>query len=392
MGVTLIINPGSASKKYALWRDGGVVATYRFERNEQSYELCVEHNQTQQKCEGVTVSLYQSALAHVLATATGEGIIAADTDITTVGIRVVAPGTYFQQHRIIDGEYLAQLRTASSRAPLHAPHIVSELEQVAKVLPHATVVGVSDSAFHHTVPSAAHRYPLPVTDTETHDIRRFGYHGISYASIVPQFQKLLGERAGRVVACHIGSGMSMTALRDGQSIDTTMGFGPGSGLMMGARSGDIDPGAVLEVMRVKNFKPFDIDQYLQTHGGFWGLTGESDFRHLLERLAHEDEQVVEAFNQCVYAFQKQLGGYHIVLRGLDAIVLTATAVERSPALRRTLLRNLEWFGVIVDEEANELCVGQTGIISATDSPITVLVVRTDEQGEMYRITDRVASA
>lgn len=392
MGVTLIINPGSASKKYALWRDGVVVATYRFERNEQSYELCVEHNQTQQKCEGVTVSLYQSALAHVLATAVGEGVLTADSDITKVGIRVVAPGTYFQNHRIIDADYITQLRSASSRAPLHAPHIVSELEHVTKLLPHARLVGVSDSAFHVTVPQVAYQYPLPPADTKTYDIRRFGYHGISYASVVPHYQKILGDKAKRVVACHIGSGMSMTALKNGQSIDTTMGFGPGSGLMMGARSGDIDPGAVLELMRVKNFKPFDVDQYLQTHGGFWGLTGESDFRHLLERLAHEDPVVIEAFDQCVYAFQKQLGSYYLTLGGLDAIVLTATAVERSPALRRTLLRNLEWFGVILNDEANELCVGQSGIISDEQSPITVAVVRTDEQGEMYRITERVGSA
>ncbi len=386
MAATLIINPGSSSKKYSLVRDGRPVSTFRFERNEQSYELCREHNGAEQKCEGVTATTYGSALEHVLAVAVSDSIITAPTDIDRVGVRIVAPGTFFQTHRLVDDAYVAALKAREPVAPLHIPHTVSELQAVRRLLPAARIVGVSDSAFHQTMPRAAREYAIEAVDTTTHDLYRFGYHGLSYASLSRQLPQLLRGHASKVVACHIGSGMSMCALRHGQSIDTTMGFGPGSGLMMGTRVGDLEPAVLLELMRIHHMKPFDMQRYLQTRGGFQGQTGESDFRHLLARYEAGDDAVVAAFAQCVYRFQKTLGAYQAILGGLDAVVFTATAAERSPRLRALLLAGLEHMGIALDEGRNDEVVSRDGIISPMGAPVMVTVVRTNEFNEILTVT------
>ncbi len=386
MAVTLIINPGSSSKKYTLARDGRPVSTFRFERNEASYELCREHNGAEQKCEGVSATMYRSALEHMLAVGIAEGIITAATDIDRVGVRVVAPGTFFQSHRLVDEAYLAALVAREAVAPLHIPHTVSELKEVIRLLPAARIIGVSDSEFHKTMPKEAREYAIEAVDTTTHDLYRFGYHGLSYASLSRQLPQLLRGHASKVVACHIGSGMSMCALRHGESIDTTMGFGPGSGLMMGTRVGDVEPAVLLELMRIHHMKPFDMQTYLQTRGGFWGQTGESDFRHLLARYEAGDESVVAAFTQCVYRFQKTLGAYQAILGGLDAVVFTATAAERSPRLRALLLSGLEHMGVVLDDSRNDEVVSRDGIISPVGAPVMVAVVRTNEFNEILTVT------
>jgi acetate kinase len=391
MAVTLIINPGSSSKKYTLVRDGATVATFRFERNEQTYEVCREHNGAEQLCEGVTLEVYQTALAYVLATATSEGVITASTDVATVGIRIVAPGSYFAQHRLVDEVYLAKLEAARDIAPLHIPHTLTELRELRKILPTTTVVGVSDSAFHATVPALASTIPIDAHDASDFDIKRFGYHGISYASLVRSIPRVMGTLPARVIACHIGSGMSMTALKDGVSIDTTMGFGPGSGLMMGARVGDIEPAALLELMRVKHMKPVDAHIYLQSRGGFVGQTGESDFRHLLARYSKGDEAAVNAFALCRYHIQKTIGAFMVALGGLDAIVLTATAVERSPLLRSILLQDLAWLGIELDEQINDETMSRDGIVSKKGSKVPVVVIRANEFAELLTVTESFTS-
>jgi acetate kinase len=387
MAFSLIINPGSSSKKYTLIDAGRVVATYRFERNEQHYEVCWEHNNQGQCCATITGVEYLAALSYVLDGLVTKNLVPDSNAITRVGIRIVAPGTYFTTHRQIDREYRSRLEAALPLAPLHIPHTLAELDETLRLLPSAVVVGVSDSAFHSTIPAYARMFAIAQEDAQTHDLYRFGYHGLSYASVAKQLPTLLPPTATRVVVCHIGSGMSMCALKSGVSIDTTMGFAPGSGLMMGARTGDIEPAVVLELMRVHHMKPLDMHAYLQTRGGFVGLTGESDFRHLLARLEQGDEAVIAAFQQCVYRFQKTLGSYLAALGGLDAVVLTATAAERSPQLRTLLCSGLESIGVVLDEDRNEMTIGRGGIITDKESKVLVAVVRTNEQAELQAVTD-----
>ncbi len=390
MAITLIVNPGSSSKKYTLYRDERPLVSYKFERNEQSYELCLEKQNGAMLCERITASLFTEALTQVLSRVEADNLLLPGEVIARVGVRVVAPGTFFQSHRIVDDAYCAALTARIATAPLHIPHTVAELRALTKHLPGAVIVGVSDSAFHSTLPSSVRTYPIATADTLEYDLYRFGYHGLSVASIARQLPRILPGQS-RVVVCHIGSGMSMTALKDGVSIETTMGFGPGSGLMMGARVGDIEPAVVLELQRVKHFSPTDMQAYLQTQGGFVGLTGEADFRQLLHRSAAGDASVAEAFAVCRHRFQKALAGMQMALGGLDAVVLTATAVERSSQLRTILLADLTWFGITLDEDRNEATIAKDGIISTGDSPVWVAVMRTNEAGELLRETIKVAT-
>lgn len=392
MATTLIINPGSSSKKYALWRDGRCLASFRFERQENNYELCTEAQGQQQKCEGVSIVEYTAALRQVLDAALRTKLIDRLQEITRVGIRVVAPGTFFQSHRIIDELCMHKLREREPAAPLHIPHLLQELELLKVELPDTLVVGVSDSAFHSTMPDHARDYSIEAAETEAFDVHRFGYHGISYASVIKRISTYIGRVPSRLVLAHIGSGMSMTAVQNGQSIDTTMGFSPASGLVMGSRAGDLEAGALLELMRVKNMKLFDAQTYIQTRGGLRGLTGEADFRHILDRVSKADEVAQAALHMVVYRFQKQLGAYQVALGGLDALVLTATAVERSAELRAHFLEGLSWFGIELSPEANDTLARGGGVISTADSRITVVVIPTQEIEEMVQVTEAFVSA
>ncbi len=386
MAFTLLINPGSSSKKYSLFNGGRIVSSHRFERAGQSFEVCTEQDGEQQKCEGVTGEEFQSSLHQVLDRYLQSRLISNLQEITMVGVRLVAPGTFFQSHRIVDDVFLHKLREHEAAAPLHIPHTIMEIEIVRRELPHAQFIAVSDSQFHHTLPPHSRNYSITREDTDEFDIHRFGYHGLSVASVLRRFGELRGELPSRVIVCHVGSGVSMTAVKDGMSIDTTMGFGPDSGLVMGTRAGDIDAGALLELMRVKNIRSFDTLAYIQTKGGLRGLAGEADFRFILERVAQEDGAAVNAMTHFVYQFHKKLGALHMALGGVDAIILTATAVERSTSLRQMLLAPLDWFGIHLDVVKNESVVLTDGIITKDTSPITAMVIRTKEIEEMYRVT------
>ncbi len=387
MAVTLIVNPGSSSKKYTLLRDGRLLVTYYFERVGSGFELSCEEATGRVTKSTLTALGYQQALTHVIGDATQKQCIADAGVITRVGVRIVAPGTYFTEHRIIDDEYIQRLRAVTTVAPLHIPHIIEDIKAIGLALPTALLIGVSDSAFHTTMPHEAKRFSVSRADAEAYDLYRFGYHGLSVSSVVRQSPQVLGRLPERMVVCHIGSGMSMTAVKAGQSLDTTMGFAPGSGLFMGARTGDVEPAVVLEIMRQKNLSIVDMQQYLQSTGGFVGQVGEADFRHLLARLERGDEAVAAAFRQCVYQFQKTLGAYAVALGGLDAVVFTATAVERSSRMRELFCENLSMLNVSLDEGRNDDLVGRSGIVSLPDAPVTVAVIRTAELEELARITD-----
>lgn len=362
------------------------MSSHRFERTGHSYEVCTEQDGQQQKCEGVTGEEFLSSLHQVLDRYLQTRLLTNLQEITTVGVRLVAPGTFFQSHRIIDDVFIHKLREREPAAPLHIPHTITEIEIARRELPHARCIAVSDSAFHHTLPSEARNYSIEVQDTEQFDIHRFGYHGLSVASVLRRYRELRGELPARVVVCHVGSGVSMTAVKDGVSIDTTMGFGPDSGLVMGTRAGDLDAGALLELMRVKNIRSFDTLAYIQSRGGLRGLSGEADFRFILERVAQQDASATQALRHFVYQFHKKLGSLQMALGGIDALILTATAAERSTSLRHSLLSTLSWFGVHLDAVRNESLISHDGIITHDTSPITVMVVRTKETEEMYRVT------
>lgn len=382
MAFTLVVNPGSSSKKFALYQDRTVKLTAYIERSADGFEMCTAVGATQQKCSLLDKNDYKDSLNNFLTLAIAEHYIHDFSAISTVAMRVVAPGTYFQKHRVVDAEYLTRLNKLVTIAPLHIPHLLQEIEAIKKFLPSARLLAISDSAFHSTMPEVSRRYAIGTEESERFDIFRFGYHGLSVASVMRRVEKITGKPAERAVVCHIGSGVSVTAVAAGKSIDTTMGYAPGSGLVMGSRAGDIDPGALLVLMQAQNLKPSDAQVYLQTGGGLKALANEADLRVLLERRARGDAAAEKAITSFVYHIQKAIGSYVAVLGGLDTLIFTATASERSPALRALIVEKLSGLQVTLDTEKNEACVGRDGVLSPAHAEVSVVVIKTNEADEI----------
>ena len=386
MAFTLIINPGSSSKKLALYQDGKLVLESYLERLAEGFERCVAINGVQQKCELLPKESFRDSLINFFTLAQEKGVIKDKTEIKKVVLRVVAPGTAFQTHCPIDERYLSKLKKVAHLAPLHLPQIIQEVESVKKNLPDCLLIAASDSAFHSTIPDYIRRFSLATNDSFDFDIYRFGYHGLSVSSVVRRLATFSHQEFKRVIVCHIGSGVSVTAVNEGKSLDTTMGYSPGSGLIMSSRAGDVSADALLALMTQRHLKPLDAVLYLQTSGGLKALAGESDLRVLLERRSAGDEVATAALASFVYQIQKALGSFVAALGGLDALVFTATAGVRSSELRRLILSNLSGLGVKLDQDKNEICLSRDGVISADDSPVSVFVLKTDEAEEMLRVS------
>jgi len=384
MASTLIINPGSSSKKYSLFCDGRLTISVRYERQDDLIEVCtITSDGSRQKCEFVSEAIYKQSLVDMLKRATAHQALTQTKDIIAVGVRVVVPGSEFQKHQVITPAFISRLRERSPAAPLHIPPLLYELEQAMIELPNIPIVGVSDSAFHRTMSKASRRYTLPEKDSEELDIKRFGYHGISLSSVVRELPRVIGDKS-RVIICHVGSGISITAVENHASIDTSMGYSPLSGLVMGTRAGDLDQGALLELMRAKQFSVSDMYRYLSLEGGLKGITGQADLRIILERAHGGDADAELGLSLLTTRFQKQLLAMMVSLKGTDAIVFTGTAAERNGALRARLVADLAWVGVTLDATRNEELAGGNGVISGADAPIMVAVVKTREEIEMLR--------
>jgi acetate kinase len=382
MAFTLVVNPGSSSKKFALYLDRTLKLTAYIERSADGFEMCTAIGGTQQKCNILDKNNYKDSLDNFLKHAVSEKYIEDYGAITKVAVRVVAPGTYFQSHREVDVEYLDKLTKLSTIAPLHIPHLLQEIEAIKKFLPAARILAISDSAFHSTMPAVSRQYAIGRTESERYDIYRFGYHGLSVASVMRRVDKVAARPVRRAIVCHIGSGVSVTAVSDGKSVDTTMGYAPGSGLVMGSRAGDIDPGALLVLMQAQNLKPSDAQVYLQTGGGMRALGGESDLRVLLERRARGDAAAEAAIQSFVYHIQKAIGAYVAILGGVDTLIFTATASERSPALRALIVKKLAGLQITIDTDKNESLVSRDGVLSVAGAAVEVLVLKTNEADEI----------
>ena len=386
MGITLIVNPGSSSKKFALYnKDSSLLLNAYVESSPKGYDICVLINGLQQQCSPINSQHFHESLGDFISLAKEKGIISDFLDISKVVVRVVAPGTFFQKHSEINSEYVKKLKASQSVAPLHIPHLLREVEVIKKLLPKAQIIAASDSAFHSTIPDYIRKYSLPDSDTNKHDIYRFGYHGLSVSSVIGRIHAVTGMCSKRTIVCHIGSGVSITAVKDEKSFDTSMGYSPGSGLIMGSRAGDLDTGALLNLMQAKNLKPIDAQTYIQTHGGLFGLSGIVDLRLLLEKRIHGDPVATRAIASFVYQIQKTIGGYVAGLGGVDLLVFTATASERSSTLRTLITKDLSFLGIELDAEKNELCVSKDGVISSIGSLVKVAVIKTDESSEMLKV-------
>ncbi len=390
METTLIVNPGSSSRKYALYDDGRLVLDFRFERTNLGFEVCSRNFNSQSVCKSIDSESFSNAFKITALEVQGYLLnTKSKKKLDNIVIRVVSPGSFFQKHRVIDDVYLKELKKQQSFAPLHIPVIIGEIEKIKKYYKDSRIIAASDSAFHSTLPDLTKKYSISATDADKYNLYRFGYHGLSVSSVVEKIHPLIGIYPRRLIVCHIGSGVSVTAIKDGRSVENTMGFSPTSGLIMGSRGGDVDSSSLLQLMRVKNFTPDDAELYLNTRAGLVGLAGESDIRKLLNRYVKGDTEAVLALKMFAFNIQKAIASQTVILKGLDVLALTATAAVRSSELRHLILKNLEYMGIKISPDRNDLMSGKDGVISVRNSQIKVVVVKTDEMKNMLQIVNQV---
>lgn len=386
MGTTLIINPGSSSKKFALYKDGALVITWHFEQTGQGFTVCTEENRTKSLCRDIKANEFKEALDILLTEAVEKKIISQVSDINTVGIRVVAPGTYFTEHRVVDDTYVSKLKALSAYAPHHIPLMLIEIERVRKSLPAVQFIGISDSAFHKTIEGTERKYSLLREDAERYDIQKYGYHGISVSSIVKHLHVKEGSVPEKMVVIHVGSGVSVSAISSGKSIANSMGYSPVSGIMMSSRAGDLSADVLAALVVRKGLNSKNIFEYLYEQGGFKGLAGVKDLRLVLDRAEKNEKGAQEALAMFARQVKDYIARYAMLMDGLDLIVLTATAAERNPVVRSLLVGHLPLFHTYIHDERNEALLSSEGYIHTDDSGTKILVLHTDELGEMYRIT------
>lgn len=315
--------------------------------------------------------------------------------IDMVGHRVVHGGDAYRRPAAVTPEVLTVIRRHVPLAPLHNPANLAGIEILQELLPRARHVAVFDTAFHHTLPEHAFLYALPLAMHRRDGIRRYGFHGISHQYVARRAASLLRRPIERtcLITCHLGNGASLAAVDAGRSVDTTMGLTPLEGLVMGTRSGDLDPGVVLHLLRQNDCTVETVDDLLNTRSGLLGLSGTSrDVRELLHRRAQGDDAAALALKVFVYRIRKYIGAYCAVLGGLDALVFTAGIGENAPTVREEICHGLEHLGIVLDEETNRSRTGCEADIAAASSATRVLVIPTDEELMIARETHALATA
>jgi acetate kinase len=311
-------------------------------------------------------------------------IIRDDAELFCVGHRVVHGGELFREPAVIDDEVVAAIRTLIPLAPLHNPSNLLGIEAARMRFPGIPQVAVFDTAFHQTLPPAAYRYAVPHELYEQQQVRRYGFHGASHAHVAREAAHFLGKSLAdlNVITLHLGSGASVAAIRGGASIDTSMGMTPLEGLVMGTRSGDLDPAIPFYLIRQLAMAPEDVENLLNKNSGLKGICGLNDMREIQQRAGHGDERAVLAFEMFCYRVRKYIGAYYAVLGRLDALVFTGGIGENSEPVRSAVCGGLRHLGITVDERKNGAVTGKAAEIQEAGAPVRVLVVRTNEELEI----------
>jgi acetate kinase len=307
--------------------------------------------------------------------------------VDAVGHRVVHGGAKFSHPTRITPEVLEGLRSLRDLDPLHNPSEVALMEAAQRLLPEIPAVAVFDTAFHRTLPEVAALYALPCEPSQRLGLRRYGFHGLSHQFVSERLlQCLRRDAAGtKLITCHLGSGASLCALRDGQSVDTSMGMTPLEGLVMGTRTGDIDPGLLLYLLQSHHFTPTALDDLLNRQSGLLGLSGRSnDVRELEQAAASGDPQAELALSVFAYRVRKYLGAYAAALGGLDAVVFTGGIGEHSSQMRERICHGLEFLGLRLETSLNTAAVGREAACISESGPVSVWVIPTNEEQQIAR--------
>jgi acetate kinase len=316
-------------------------------------------------------------------------------EIDGVGHRVVHGGEHFRQSVPFDSDVERAIEECSELAPLHNPHNLSGFRAARELLPAVPQIAVFDTAFHSTLPPKAYLYALPYEHYEKDKIRRYGFHGTSHRFVSQRFTRIqvAPQLPFKMITCHLGNGCSLCAIDGGRSVDTSMGFTPVEGLIMGTRSGDIDPGAVLYLLNRNRYSAGQLENMLNQQSGLYGISGDSnDMRDLLQRRESGDRRARLAVDMFCYRIQKYLGAYTAALDGVHAIIFTGGIGENAFQIREEVCDGLRFIGIRLDSGKNRAAVGIEGEISSPESTIKVWVIPTNEELMIARDTVRCIEA
>ena len=388
----LVINCGSSSLKYQLIdsRSEEVLAAGLCER------IGIDGRMTHTPSGGDTVVKndplpdHGAAIQSVLSALTDKahGVISSLSEIGAVGHRLVHGGEKFAASVIINDEVIAEVEACNDLAPLHNPANLIGVRACRQIMPDVPMVGVFDTAFHQTMPPKAYLYGIPHQYYQEHKVRRYGFHGTSHNYVSQRVHHLaeLDPDNSRVIVCHLGNGASVTAVKNGKSVDTSMGLTPLEGLIMGTRSGDLDPGVIEYIAKKEHLTLEEVLKVLNKESGVLGLSGvSSDFRDLTEAMEQGNEQAAVAVEAFCYRVAKHIGAYTAALNGVDAIVFTAGIGENAAHIRSMICDYLGFLGITIDEEKNAVR-GKETEISTPDSKVAVFVIPTNEELAIARET------
>ncbi len=383
----LSINAGSSSLKFSLinMENESVIVNGVFERIGIDGQYTIKFN-GEKYTEEVTLKDHNDAVNILLEKLINLNIVKSLDEIDGVGHRVVQGKDLFDKSVIVDDEVMKKLDSIKHFAPLHNPANMLGIEAFKKALPNVPNTVVFDTAFHQTMSKETFLYPVPYDWYQKYGIRKYGAHGTSHRYINETMTKILNTNKFKLISCHIGNGASITAIKDGKCVDTSMGFTPLAGVMMGTRSGDVDPSILPPVMEAENKNIDQIINDLNKHSGILGLSGiSSDMRDLTEAYNKGDEKAILTMRKYARRITDYIAQYYVLLGGADAIVFTAGIGENSFIVRKLVCDNLKCLGVELDDDKNSNCHGQAKI-STKNSKVQVYVIPTDEELMIARDT------
>ena len=384
----LVVNAGSSSLKYSLVDavSGAAAATGHVERIGESVGEVVHEGSSGEHRTEREIANHEDALRAAMEAFTEHGPSLDEVDLEAVGHRVVHGGARFSEPVLVDDALVAKVKELIPLAPLHNPANLEGIATSLKLFPDVPQVAVFDTAFHSTLPPEAYTYAVPRSWVAEHRIRRYGFHGTSYSFVSGEAARLLGRPPGEVnlIVLHLGNGASAAAIRGGESVDTSMGLTPLEGLVMGTRSGDIDPALHAHLHRQLGWALEDIDGILNRESGLKGLSGHNDFREVERLRAAGDPGARLAFEVYCYRLRKYVGAYYAVLGTVDAVVFTAGVGQNAASVRSCALAGLERLGIEVDPARNQGRVTTPTVVSPDGCDVAVLVVPTNEEWEIAR--------
>jgi acetate kinase len=385
-----VINSGSSSIKYQFFKMPsvtpvcvGLVDRIGLENSTIVYKATLsgaEYNVSKT----IDIADHEAALQHINALLTDAevGVIQNPDDIEVVGHRIVHGGEYFTTTTVITDDVKEKLKKTFQLAPLHNPSAYRGIEVAEKIFNKATHIAVFDTAFFQTLPAMAYRYAIPKSYYTDYNIRVYGFHGTSHKYVSAQAYKYLNNAGGKLITIHLGNGCSISAINNGIAIDTSMGFGPLDGLIMGTRSGSIDPTIVFYLVNQLGFDMEQVSNLLNKRSGMLGLTGVSDMRDVTKAINDGNADALLAYEMYAYRIKKYIGSYIAALNGIDAIVFTAGVGENDALVRKMVCANMDHLGIKLNEEQNNLRSSGIRELNQPGAKVKVLVIPTNEELEI----------